>query len=229
MEKVFTHIRQVNLWQSAESVSGRGSELSCTATIRTALPGLLQELGVTSILDAPCGDFNWMRTVPLDGITYTGLDVVAAVIEHNQTRYATDTIQFQVADITRAALPPVDLILCRDCLVHLPLRAGYRALRQFQQSGSTYLLATTYPTTTVNRDAPVGSWRSLNLCRPPFNLPAPLQLLPDPSDDTGANPDKSIGLWRLADLDLPAIAPRTAPLLWFKSWVRTTVNPSWDL
>lgn len=229
MQRIFTHISKTNLWQSVESASGRGSELACTEAIRTVLPGLLQELNITSILDAPCGDFNWMRFVPLSGIHYTGVDVVADIIEHNQQKYGTDTCQFMTADITRASLPNVDLIICRDCLVHLPFSEGSRALQQFQRSGSTYLLATTYPKTTVNSDKPAGSWRSLNLRLPPFNFPEPLKLFSDPSDDTGANPDKSIGLWRLADITPPAIAWWNSPDVALITFVRQYVNPAWRL
>lgn len=228
MRRVFSHIRQVNLWQSAESASGRGSELACTETIRSTLPRLFEKLGVRSMIDAPCGDFNWMRYVPLDGITYTGIDVVPELIERNQRNYGTDLIQFVASDITEAALPAVDLIMCRDGLVHLPLRDGCRALQNFKTSGSRYLLATTYPNTVQNRDTPVGSWRALNLLLPPFNLPEPLMLFSDPSDDTGANPDKSIGLWSLEAID--PVVPRWHSLsVNFTNFVRRYFNPSWKL
>jgi hypothetical protein len=229
MQRVFDHIRRVNLWESQESASGRGSELACTAPLRAALPTLFQKFSITSILDAPCGDFNWMQHVSLAGIDYTGMDIVPDLIDRNQQRYATSSIRFAVGDITKDALPPVDLIISRDCLVHLSLSDACRALRQFQQSGSHYLLTTTYPETLTNRDTPTGSWKSLNLCRPPFNLPAPLLLLPDPSDDTGANPDKSMGLWDLQTLT-PPVVPRWSSLnvLWI-SLIRKYINPSWKL
>jgi SAM-dependent methyltransferase len=229
MQRVFDHIRRVNLWQSQESVSGRGSELACTAALRAALPDLFQQLEVTSILDAPCGDFNWMQHVPRQGITYTGMDIVPELIEGNQQRYASPAVQFRVGDITQDPLPSVDLIISRDCLVHLSWQDACRALHQFQQSGSRYLLTTTYPGTSINRDAPTGSWKPLNLCQPPFNLANPLLLLPDPSDDTGANPDKSMGLWELPTLNLPAV-PRWSSLeVLGISLIRRYINPSWKL
>ena len=54
-----------NGWQSPESKSGGSSTLSATAAIRAALPRLLSDLGVAVLIDAPCGDFNWMRHVDL--------------------------------------------------------------------------------------------------------------------------------------------------------------------
>ncbi|GAB4385800.1 MAG: class I SAM-dependent methyltransferase [Elainellaceae cyanobacterium] len=229
MQRVFTHIRQVNLWQSAESASGRGSELSVTAALRANLTGLIEKLSIQSILDAPCGDFNWMQHVSLSGVSYTGMDVVPEMVERNQSLHGTETIRFMAGDVTRDALPKVDLILCRDCLVHLPLRDGCLALRNFKQSGSQYLLTTTYLSVTKNQDAPVGSWKPLNLYLPPFNLPPPLIMFSDPSDDTGANPDKSLGLWDLQALPMPIVPRWHSPQVILANFVRRYLDPSWQL
>lgn len=229
MQKIFSHIRQVNLWQSSESASGRGSELGCTAAIRAKLPALLQELNVTSMLDAPCGDFNWMRHVPLSHIAYTGVDVVPSLIEQNQQQYGSETTRFMVADLTKTDLPQADLIFCRDCLVHLSFCDASRVLKQFKQSGAKYLLTTTYPTTLVNRDTPTGSWRSLNLTQSPYHFPAPQTLVPDPSDDTQQNPDKSLGLWLLDDIVPFSFSRWRSPNVALTTLIRTYIHPSWKL
>ncbi|HYV13569.1 MAG TPA: hypothetical protein VE980_21875, partial [Pyrinomonadaceae bacterium] len=62
---VFSEIYQTNAWQDPESVSGRGSTLARTNVITSNLPVLLQELNANSLIDAACGDFNWMRHVDL--------------------------------------------------------------------------------------------------------------------------------------------------------------------
>ncbi len=61
----FRRIYTRNAWGSKGSVSGSGSESEFTASLRVTLPDLLRELGVRSVLDAPCGDFNWMQGVDL--------------------------------------------------------------------------------------------------------------------------------------------------------------------
>jgi len=76
-EKVFFEIYQRNAWASRESASGTGSELKRTHHLRRELAALLRELNVCSLLDLPCGDFNWMQHVNLGEIQYIGADIVS--------------------------------------------------------------------------------------------------------------------------------------------------------
>ena len=80
---VFSRIYEKNLWGDSESRSGRGSTLGRTAVIRDALPALLEGVGARSMLDAACGDFNWMARVDLRGVRYVGVDVVPELIATN--------------------------------------------------------------------------------------------------------------------------------------------------
>jgi hypothetical protein len=193
LRRVFARIHRRNLWGAAETVSGEGSTLAKTRTLRAELPRLLRRLGARSLLDAPCGDFNWMREVDLDGIDYTGVDIVPALISRNEELYGTPYIRFAVADITRDPLPCADVILCRDALDHLSHRRARRAIAQFRESGSRYLLVTTHPSA-PNNDIPSGHWRPLDLTKPPFAFPQPVETIVE-------NPErgKLLGLWRLDD------------------------------
>jgi hypothetical protein len=192
----FTEIFNSGLFGMAESRSGPGSTLERTGSIRKALPALLKELSVKTLLDAPCGDWYWMRSVDLTGLVYFGLDIVDQAIHENNQRYAKKDVVFEVADITVDPLHKADLILCRDCLVHLSYEDVFKALFNFKQSGSVYLLTTTFPSVSENYDLRAGEiWRALNLERPPFNLTKPLQYIVEEFDEVfGA---KSLGLWNL--------------------------------
>src|SRR3984885_4706502 len=64
--------------------SGPGSSLKYTQALREELPKFLRRYNVRTIFDAGCGDFLWMKHVPLDGINYLGGDVVAPLIEQLQ-------------------------------------------------------------------------------------------------------------------------------------------------
>ena len=127
----YTHLdvykRQEKEWDTGETVSGPGSTISYTEDLREALPLLLQKLQVRSLLDAPCGDYNWMSQTKMKGIEYTGGDVVPELIEKNSIKYP--GVHFIVADITRDSLPKTDAVLCRDCFIpvsytHLGIVSG---------------------------------------------------------------------------------------------------------
>ncbi|TQF26207.1 hypothetical protein UNPF46_34805 [Bradyrhizobium sp. UNPF46] len=201
----FERIERTNLWGAAGSVSGLGSEDMATAAIRDALPPLVQRRGVRSLLDAPCGDAGWIGRIKLD-LDYIGIDIVPSLIEANNRRVSDGELagRFLVADITRDALPRADLILCRDCLVHLSFQNIARAVARFRESGAQFLLVTTFPEWEDNRDCEDGDWRALNMMKAPFGWPAPRELLDERCEEgEGGWRDKSLGLWRLDDLPNP--------------------------
>jgi hypothetical protein len=170
--------------------------------IRRALPTLLAQLGAQSLLDVPCGDLFWMKECDLGPVEYIGMDVVPAIVAENAERFAAPRRTFVVGDLVRDDLPPADVVLCRDCLVHLPFDDALAALQNLRRSGSKYLLATTFTDRTSNRDIRfVGEWRPLNLQEGPFFLPAPLQIINEecPAAD-GKYADKSLGLWSISSI-----------------------------
>src|SRR3979409_2684326 len=61
----FRRIHDTNLWGAVASSSGLGSEIDATAMLRAELPRLFERLGVTSLLDAPCGDAGWINAADL--------------------------------------------------------------------------------------------------------------------------------------------------------------------
>ncbi|HEX4209398.1 MAG TPA: class I SAM-dependent methyltransferase [Candidatus Binataceae bacterium] len=195
----FGDIYRNNLWGSEESVSGTGSTLELSAALREQLPEILAELEAESLLDAGCGDFNWLKTVDLGGVKYIGIDVVAELIRSNAELYGCAARVFMTADITRDRLPAADAVLCRHCLIHLSNRQVRSALRNLAATGAKYLLASTSPNVTFNRDIWPGSFRPVNLEIAPFNLPRAARLLND-SIAGGERPE--LGLWRFAELNL---------------------------
>lgn len=193
MEGVFSHYFTVNKWKNAESVSGVGSTFENTQSIREALPGLLRRLEVRSILDAPCGDYNWFRFVDRPkGIRYTGGDIVKALVLSNQQKYADETTAFIALDIVHDALPRADLWLCRDCMPHLAEELIVRAIKSFLRSDIRYLLTSVHPDCEANTDILTGDFRLLNLERLPFSFPPPLARIDDSSKGLDR---KYLGLW----------------------------------
>ena len=202
--KIFTTYYRYNKWRGRKSVSGEGSDPENTAVVEERLPAVLAELGARSMLDVPCGDFAWMQRVDLADVIYLGGDIVEPLIEENRKKYESEQVHFQRLDIVNDPLPAVDLVLCRDCLVHLSFDDIFNALRNISTAGSEYLLTTTFPAAAQNHDIRTGGWRPLNLEGSPFNLPPPLMVIHEGYDDPRFA-DKSLALWRVSDL-LPSDA-----------------------
>jgi hypothetical protein len=225
VEEVFRKIHQENHWGDGESVSGQGSNSEQTATISILVPKLLKELNIATLLDAPCGDFGWIRKIDLPIKNYIGADIVPEVIvKHNawfaggEPKEGTQTTagakispegrdleglkrNFIVLDITRDDLPEADLILCRDCLVHLSFEDVQRFIQNIKKSKIKYLLTTTFPERTENQDIVTGDWRTLNLEISPFFFPKPLKIINENCTEGNGNyKDKSLGLWEIQNL-----------------------------
>jgi len=204
----FSRIYRGGDFKGRESRSGEGSGTEQTRLIRSALPELFKKYNVKSLLDAPCGDFFWMRFVDLSGIEYIGADIVEEAVEKNISEFGQNGCRFEVMDVVRVKPPQVDMIFCRDLLVHLSLDDGRKVIGNFKNSGSKYLLTTTFTDRTSNiydikiRPGEV-FWRPLNLEKPPFSFGAPVEIINEGcTEGDGLYGDKSLALWCLADIVL---------------------------
>jgi len=198
MAAVFTKHYRENGWASAESRSGHGSTFHASQAVREALPKLVEQLKIRSMLDVPCGDFNWMRFVDIS-IAYIGADIVKEIVADNQRDYGSPTRYFVKLDLTSDSLPRADLILCRDCLIHFSFRHIHRAVANIKRSEARYLLTTTHPSLEHNRDIVTGEWRRLNLEAAPFFFPTPLLLINERCSDPYGY-DKHLGLWKIDEI-----------------------------
>ena len=196
-EDIFGRIYSGNQWGDRESVSGEGSNEAATQSVRRELPLLFRRHGIRSLLDAPCGDFRWMRGIVDSVDRYFGVDIVPELIEHNTQSYATDRVEFLQADIAADPLPTTDLVLCRDCFIHLPTRLIKGALKNFRATGAQFLLLTNDRNAESYHDIPIGSFRRINFTRPPFSFGEPVEAISE--SESG---ERQLCLWRLQDLPL---------------------------
>ncbi len=193
---VFDDIYKNNKWGSDESVSGPGSSLDQTKVVRRVVASILKKYNIKTILDVPCGDFNWMSHVDLTGVDYIGGDIVADLIGRNKEKYKRDGVDFFVIDITKDELCSVDLVVCRDCLMHLSNAQVLRALKNICKTKSRFLLTTGFANTVQNSDIAHGQWRPINLLAPPFSLGVPLEVVSEElKENDGVYSDKSLMLW----------------------------------
>ena len=201
MEATFSPFYAENRWGDPESASGPGSTLTRTSKLRSELPTLLKEIGARTLIDAPCGDFNWMKDTDLGVEQYIGVDIIPNLVARNQSLYGNDGRRFALLDLTRDNLPRVDVILCRDCFIHFSYKHIAAAIKNFQRSRSTYLLTNTYPALQENVNIRTGDFRQLNLLLPPFNFPPPLKQIEEKHPHEAEEFfGKTLALWRLEDL-----------------------------
>lgn len=193
----FEFVYRLNLWANPESISGDGSTLGYTENIRKELPLLFRKYGITSIFDAPCGDYNWFRHVDRGSVCYIGGDIVEAMANENQQKFGNNNTCFIEFDICHSKFPDADLWLCRDCMFHLPTSAVLAAFENYAESGIPYVLTTSHVDTDENKELPREGFRMLNLEKPPYNFPTPDAAI---EDWIPGYPRRILGLWKQEDV-----------------------------
>jgi len=206
--KKFSGVYEKNLFFGSESRSGRGSDSDQTKVISGQLPLVLSKLGVSTLLDLPCGDLNWMRNVSLGGVSYTGADIVPELIQKLTKEFANSDRRFISLNAASDPLPEAfDAIFCRDLLVHLSTKDIFSTLKNFKSSGSTFLLTTHFTDPRKYKNLPFVSisvgWRPINFTLKPFHFPQPEIIINEGCTESGGSfSDKSIAVWRLQELPL---------------------------
>lgn len=171
-----------------KSASGHGSDFGYNTEISMAMINeAILKYNVTSMIDMPCGDVNWIMDSHLTDMMplYLGLDIVKQVIEVNKKRFAHHSNKiFRLWDGTACSLPkhgqqhddgaedlsPFDLVHARDVIQHLPLDKGLAFVCNVLQSGARVFVTTTFPSA-INRNIQTGDFYPNNLMLEPFGLP----------------------------------------------------------
>ena len=191
----FTKIYEENLWRNHESRSGSGSTLKFTKNIRQALPLIIKELRINSMLDAPCGDLNWMKHVLKEiKIQYIGADIVDEIIAKNK-KYIKESVSFRSIDLIKDEHPYTNLLFCRDLLFHLSFEDSLRVLENFTNSKTEYLFTTTYDKNEDWRNENIisGYFRALDLRKAPYFFPK--EILFSVLDGKSDNIERFMRVW----------------------------------
>jgi hypothetical protein len=168
------------------SASGPGSNRGDATEISLrVLNEAIVAFNVSSMIDLPCGDVNWIfdswRTDSL--ALYLGLDIVQDVIEFDNMRFAHHSNKiFRHWDGATCRLPKYQLepdkaprsfemVHSRDVLQHLPLSLALEFLCNVFQSGAKVFVTTTYPHNSTNTDVIEGGFFQNDLTMEPFGLP----------------------------------------------------------
>ena len=179
---------------------GYGSTFESTRVVVAFIESVIREFKVQSIADCGCGEYAlWMNTVKKTGALYRGYDINGDLIRVNQLM--NPGVYFEELDITETPPARSDLVICRDCLFHLPTDRAVMALNNFRSAGCRWLISTTFPDLRINRDLDnyidgpeMGyGYRPVNLIRAPYSLGDPIWFVDE------VQFQRQVGLWRLND------------------------------
>lgn len=157
---------------------------------KEALSKMMKVFKIKKLLEAPCRDYSFVKSLNLKLDWYVGINIIPEIILENERKYSVPRIYFDCCDLLRNRLPEADLILCRNCFNYCSYRDIQSALHNFKRSRSNYLLATNFTKVQENRDITTGENRPINLLKPPFNFPHPIAII---NEEEG----KTLALWKI--------------------------------
>lgn len=149
--------------------SGPGSDPFYTIDYRSLISKFIRLNSIRSVVDVGCGDWQFSRFIDFGGASYTGFDVVPAIIDRNIANYTTDKIKFALMP-ELDYVPAGDLLIMKDVLQHLP----NRTIRSFKNivfpKFKHCLLTNSFRKidTGQNSDAAAGDFRCLDLTKAPY-------------------------------------------------------------
>ena len=194
MKEIFEKIITENVWKigGIDTPCGQGSTIEYTTNLRKELPNFLLKHNIQSMLDAPCGDFLWMSQIDLPkNFKYFGGDISKTLIKNNKEKYK--DFEFFLFDITTDELLEVDLLLCRDCLIHFSFSDIDTFFRNLVKSKVKFILLTNHKKDRYNsKDISTGDCRPINFTKFPFNFENPIDSINDTYDGFI---ERSLCLW----------------------------------
>ncbi|MGE6786759.1 hypothetical protein ACQKGL_30080 [Ensifer adhaerens] len=189
----FSQVYKDNTWGDSESVSGEGSRRDAPPVWEAidALDRTVRKFRIRSLVDLPCGDFNWIPFIlgVHRQLAYRGFDIVPQLVQRNRAMFPSH--RFDVLDATSNVPPKADLIFSKDMVNHLTLVDVAKVLKNFKRSRSSYLLMSNN-LGWDNIELPenvAGASRHLDAFAAPFHFPEALW-------NSGY-----LALWRLSDVD----------------------------
>lgn len=172
----FELIYLTNYWgtnDAGEGTSGGGSTEEVTREYRLFLERLIREENITSVVDGGCGDWEFSQFVDWGGADYLGIDISHVAIQRVQERFSGPKVRFEQGSVIDP-LPPADLLIVKDVLMHLPIEDIHTFIENNLQPGRYKIALLTHnrseDPSKNNGDIPHGLFRRIDLRSEPFNV-----------------------------------------------------------
>jgi SAM-dependent methyltransferase len=178
--EIFAEIYRENRWggERGRFHSGSGSSGDHAKAYANVITTFIRNQNIRRVVDLGCGDFRIGAQLLDTGILYTGVDIVAELVQTNTEQYASERVRFECLNIIEDELPDGDLCLIRQVLQHLSNEQISRVLTRVEKY--RYVIVTEhYPAPSAlrhkNLDKPCGEdvrvydGSAVFLDAPPFN------------------------------------------------------------
>jgi len=179
MHRNFDMIYKLEQWKRQDEdapVSGHGSGRSANELFVNYVNNLITTYSVSSIVDVGSGDWSYMKDVNIT--SYNGYDVSSIIVDKTTALYGNSNasgtddgkfIAFHVSKINQV-YESADMMICKDVLQHLPLDAAQHIVDQ-QSKFKISIFVNDVTMDSPNDDISfAGSYRSLDVEKPPFNI-----------------------------------------------------------
>jgi SAM-dependent methyltransferase len=182
--QIFAYIYRQGLWGRDPAQpfrSGTGSLPEFSQPFEDFAVRLIEAAAASSIVDLGCGDFQVSRRILerlVRPVRYLGLEVVAALVEHNRAAFGSESVRFAIAP-AEGEYPEADVMIIRQVLQHNSNANIARILAKARRSCRYLLIAEHVPERprAANLDIRTGHETRLGfgsgvfVDRPPFDLP----------------------------------------------------------
>ena len=209
---VFADIYKNGEWggQFGQFCSGSGSNEYHASRYADVIRAVIRDKKIRSVVDLGCGDFTVGAKLQMEGVRYTGVDIVCDLIRLNQEKFGSANVSFQCADIITEDLPAGDLCLIRQVLQHLSNAEILSILKNVRKY--EYVIITEhYPAPFVrylpNLDKPHGpdtriyDNSAVYLDQPPFNVSNLATIFEDDAQSCLVNPGEKIRSFLITQVD----------------------------
>jgi SAM-dependent methyltransferase len=172
-EELFTNIYEQGVWGGVD-YSGGGAEFKNSQKYIAFLQKFLRKKKIQTVVDVGCGDWQISKYIDWHSIQYLGCDVVAHLVDKNQQRFGSPSVQFIHANAMEIDLPEADLLICKDVLQHLPHAEIKKFLMQLPKFKHCLITNDVDPATMSSDNVDIAKdsyppYRTLDLTKPPFN------------------------------------------------------------
>ncbi len=156
--KTFQRIYEQKQWGLGSGVGSTPTFAAKTiCVLKTLLPQLL---GVTVLIDVPCGDQQWAPILRelLPNLKYIGVDIVPALVQRNIETYGDARTEFHLLDMADPAIfrsiraasrllsdGDTVAVMSRHVFEHSPYSVCFSFLSALHDSGAHYFIGTTQP------------------------------------------------------------------------------------